>query len=224
MEHYRLWFEFLKLALRDPALKGKINTAYYADWGDVASSDFDEWWVSHWRQLFSVPLNVVEVHAGSETAHAALSSNRIVLSIDPAAGLEKTLNEVKELLRARTASMPRKKIGLTQKGRFAIDGVTELRRLNMQQALKVYALSLENDDIDDIVSRYIKWVVSWEAKPKGWNGRKLTPPSTFKNYSADKEKGERKLDNQRRPIRRLLQRGRAIAANVAIGKFPGRYS
>lgn len=224
MEHYRLWFEFLKLAHRDPALISKINTAYYADWGDVASADFDEWWVSHWRALFGVPLSVVDVSGEIDFSVSAQGSNRIVLSIDVAAGLEKTIGEIKAILKTRTVGMPRKKQSLKRQGRFSIDGVTELRRLSIQQALKVYEFWLESEDLDHTVARYIEWVNSWKKGARGWNGRKIEPPSSFKTYLTDRAKGERKLDDLRRPIRRVIQRGKTIASNVAAGQFPGRYT
>lgn len=224
MEHYRLWFAFLKLAYRDPAPKGKINTAYYADWGDVASADFDEWWILHWRDLFGVPLSVVDLSDKIDGFVSAQDSSRIVLSIDVAAGLKKTLSEIKEILKRRTAGLPRKKHSLKQKGRFSIDGVTELRRLNIQQALKVFEFSLENDDLDEIVARYVKWADSWKPGAKGWNGRNINVPSSFRQLMADIDQGARKLDNYRRSARRVLRRGRTIANNVAKGVFPGKYA
>lgn len=220
-EHYRLWFEFLKLAHRDPNLKDKIDRRFYADWGEVASADFDKWWELHWRKLFGVPLSVVRV--GDETALAALDRDRLLLSIDPAAGIEETLDQVKAILKERTAAKPRKKLGLREQGRFSLTGITELKRLNMQQALKVYELQLTNSDLDDIVRRYLKWADAWNEKVevRGWRRSRINAPSFFGPYAADRAKGERRIDDQRRPIRRLVQRAKKIASNVANGEFPG---
>jgi hypothetical protein len=55
-EPYRLWFEFLKLALKDKTLT--VDEDFYKPWGSVTDVDFDAWWASHWQDLFSVDIGV----------------------------------------------------------------------------------------------------------------------------------------------------------------------
>lgn len=45
-EIYKIWFGFLKLALK--IKKDDVYTDFYASWGDIDGCDFDEWWASHW--------------------------------------------------------------------------------------------------------------------------------------------------------------------------------
>ena len=61
IEPYRLWFEFLKAALRDPDIE--VNKRLYKEWGDVDGQTFNTWWdTGAWRNLFAVDLgNGVEV-------------------------------------------------------------------------------------------------------------------------------------------------------------------
>jgi hypothetical protein len=224
-EPYRLWYGFLRLAHRDPTLRGKINKSFYAAWGDVTSTPFDKWFESNWRDLFGVPLRVVRVSPDDQDTIDALGRNRLFVSIDITASLEATLKELKAVIRSvnkikRTKSRVSKTVG-----RFSLTGATELKRLNAQQALKVYELSLNHDDLDTIVTRYLEWVDAWNKKieEKKWKRGKIVPPSAFRSYASDMKMEQRKLDDTRRSIRRLLQRARKIAVNVAGGEFPGRY-
>ena len=63
IEPYRLWFEFLKLASRDPEIQ--IDKRFYQRWGSV-DADFDDWWSAHWRDLFSVDIGVRVCELGEE--------------------------------------------------------------------------------------------------------------------------------------------------------------
>ena len=51
-EPYRLWFEFLKLALRIPGIR--VDRSHYQPWGDVEGEDFDKWWAKNWSELFAI--------------------------------------------------------------------------------------------------------------------------------------------------------------------------
>ena len=50
---YRLWFEFLKMALKEPDLQANLamSADFYAPWGDVQGQLFDPWWKEH-KHLF----------------------------------------------------------------------------------------------------------------------------------------------------------------------------
>ena len=54
IEPYRLWFEFLKLAKRDPSIK--IKSSIYRSWGNIEEADFRIWWEDNWRKLFAVDI------------------------------------------------------------------------------------------------------------------------------------------------------------------------
>jgi hypothetical protein len=48
-QHIRLWFEFYKLALDDPALQDNLVKVpnFYEPWGDPRGLDFRIWWKDH---------------------------------------------------------------------------------------------------------------------------------------------------------------------------------
>ena len=70
-ETYRLWFEYLRLA-RMSAKKEirealKRTAAFYAPWGDVTGSKFDDWWKSH-SHLFEEKFVVRALEPGAAPA------------------------------------------------------------------------------------------------------------------------------------------------------------
>ena len=73
IEPYRLWFEFLKLASKDPEIQ--IDKRFYQRWGSVADADFDDWWSAHWRDLFSVDIGVRVCEPGEQ-----MTSTRTAIS------------------------------------------------------------------------------------------------------------------------------------------------
>lgn len=84
VEPYRLWFEFLKLASRDPDVR--INGKLYAAWGDYETLTFDQWWSPNWRRLFAVDVGVYEIKPSDAQSLPASSDNllvRIPLYQDP---------------------------------------------------------------------------------------------------------------------------------------------
>ena len=52
VEPYRLWFEYLKVALRHPEFK--VDAYIFQDWHVSSDMEFDKWWSEHLRQLFAM--------------------------------------------------------------------------------------------------------------------------------------------------------------------------
>ena len=48
IEPYRLWFEYLKFALKTQP--GRVNRKFYESWGNVETEDFDEWFKQNWKK------------------------------------------------------------------------------------------------------------------------------------------------------------------------------
>jgi hypothetical protein len=113
VEPYRMWFEFLKQAHRDPDIE--VDYEHYAEWGDFASQSFGHWWSGPtWRQLFAVDAGVRVIDAaevGGNDAGAIIV--RLPLNKDPS----ETLKDVAELLSQHKASV---KLGEVAQGRFAL--------------------------------------------------------------------------------------------------------
>ena len=231
IEPYRLWFEFLKLALDDKKLQ--VDKKFYAKWSDVKNADFRKWWDAHWKELFGVPLDVIEVKTNDVSEH--ISKGRLVVSIQPAAPIQQTLKQMKILMKARGARAGHKDAKNKRRGQFAISAGAEIKRKNMQQALKVYELSFKyGDDRVKIASAYLDWAKAWNEKvvSRGWKRDKiLVPPyldtflkqQTGQPWDTGVYHGGNSPESNRKKVARLIARAHKIAANVARGEFPGKY-
>jgi hypothetical protein len=52
IEPYRIWFEWLKLAMQDP--RALVDRDHYEQWGDLGNQTFEKWFEANWRRLFGV--------------------------------------------------------------------------------------------------------------------------------------------------------------------------
>ena len=91
-QHIRLWFEWYKICLRDPSLKGNLRKSkkFYEPWGDVAEVPFDEWWKTH-KDLFG-ETKVTEISKVSK------HSNVLNLSVPLNQPISRVMKEVRELV------------------------------------------------------------------------------------------------------------------------------
>ncbi len=233
VEPYRIWFEFLKLVLtKDPTLK--VNKPFYAAWGDVENADFDDWWAANWRTLFGVPLDVLEIDPSR--AQALADHGRVLIALQPNAPIERTLKEIKAIMMARGARATRKDTKKHRAGLFSLTSGAEVKRKNMQQALKVYELVLKHGEQKrvDIAQDYLDWASAWNRKvrERGWKREPIVVPPYLDTFIRQ-QRGERVLigsfdgtnspDSNRKKVKRLIDRACKIAANVARGDFPGAY-
>ena len=96
IEPYRLWFEFLKLALREPSIK--VDPALYASWGNVIDQDFDVWWDEHWRNLFAMKAQTAVI-ADFDDFNAALADPIfVVLRVSLAGTKKRRMKDIKDAL------------------------------------------------------------------------------------------------------------------------------
>ena len=93
VEPYRLWFEFLKQAHRDPVIE--VNYEHYEEWGNFWDQEFGDWWSgATWRSLFAVDAGVRVFDfddTPSDDENALLV--RLPLNKDP----KQTLKDIEEL-------------------------------------------------------------------------------------------------------------------------------
>src|SRR5205807_311268 len=75
-EPYELWFEFLKLALKDPYIR--VDKAFYKTWGPYEGIEFVDWWDGHWRELFAVSVGVRLLASGKGIQR---SDSELIVSI-----------------------------------------------------------------------------------------------------------------------------------------------
>ena len=153
IEPYRLWFEFLKLATKDP--KVKLNHTLYKAWGPWESLKFDEWWEPRWRSLFALDLGVRQVFQ-ADINHSE-TENFIAVLIPLHQKKATTLAQVKKLLETKggskmksTASLGRFQIKVLAKGSNKLIDPSRrfLRNLGtVRLLLNLYRFWIKNVDI-----------------------------------------------------------------------------
>jgi hypothetical protein len=234
VEPYRLWFEFLKLAATDPEVI--IDEAVYADWGDFREPTFSRWWSGHWRSLFAIRSKVQRLDAG---AVVGSEPDSITLTIPLSGHSDTVLAQV-------AAHLDREGVNLKRQGRFALSLGYEhgfLKQLDKARRYhRLYSYWLRHADADPrkrierAARDYVRWYEGWEAKIKAGSRRRVTPiPYFYKVFVGYLDAGGRKsgtsqvlsdmgnAENARRQIVRDIRIARKLAANVAMGVFPGTY-
>jgi hypothetical protein len=249
IEPYRLWFEFLKLARKDP--KVTVDESIYERWGPVANTDFRKWWADHWRQLFAVDIGV---HLCGEDEPVTQRRDReIIVRIPLYQDKKRTLKQLEEILGLygasdRLADMRQGQFclsaGLDARGEPVHPATRFLKNLSkVRLMLNLYRFWLQADEyadrerLEETARRYNAWAEGWNAKVNDhkWKRALIDNPTAISDYVAFLEKrGRRKrmrrgdwnesdVENQRRQIARYLRKARHIAANVGRGEFPGHY-
>jgi hypothetical protein len=242
VEPYRLWFEFLKLALRDPDIS--VDQSFYADWGDVSGSDFSPWWSAHWRKLFAIDISVWELEP-HETASVAGHDGivvRLPLGQDPS----KTLRDVRQLLEQHGAGT---QLATIPKGRFALSDGAETRFLKIMPQvrimLRMYGIWLDHADygrkkrVELSARAFRDWAQGWndQIRERGWNRDRTYLPMCFNIYVdfldekaadggrrvAGRSAAVRDAEDPRNQVVRYIRKARRIAENVGRGEFPGKY-
>ncbi len=188
VEPYRLWFEFLKLALKDPDIK--VDKRVYKSWGDVENLSFDKWWSANWRNLFAVETGIRLMERDESLGNTNSSvAIKVPLSLDP----NTALKELKELLHEQgigNREAPR------VRGKFALsDGSKQgfEKRMNTARCmLRLYGYWLnygkrnEREQVEGAALDYLDWALDWDTKitSKGWNRPRPNLPNCFRVYGA----------------------------------------
>jgi hypothetical protein len=244
IEPYRLWFEFLKLALKDPSIKVKKNI--YRSWGDLEGPDFREWFETNWRKLFAVDIGIslFNPEADLSTPNERELIVRIPLYQDP----KRSLVQISELLKSNGAS---EKLKNMADGQFRLQVGTEghpstrfLRNLpKVRLLLNIYRYWLSHEGLDEkerleqTAISYYEWANGWNTKvrERNWKRSLIDLPYAINVYVQYlHSRGSKKkirlygseigdVSDHRRQIARYIRKARQIATNVAEGQFPGVY-
>jgi hypothetical protein len=249
IEPYRLWFEFLKLASRDPEVQ--VDNNDYQQWGSFSNADFDDWWSAHWRDLFAVDIGV-RVSDPREYIDKR-SDGELLVRIPLYQDKKRTLMQVSELLDEAGAG---ERLADMRQGQFQLSaGISEtggpihpstrfLRNLSkVRMLMHLYRFWLEGDGfgerqrLEQTAKRYFEWANGWNTRvrERKWKRAPIEIPYALSQYVAYLEKrGSRKrvllrdlnetdVANHRRQIARYIRKARRIAENVGRGEFPGQY-
>ena len=93
-EPYRLWFEFLKLAL--DMQPEKVNRKFYEPWGDVQNISFNDWFPDNWQRLFAVPASLTLVKSLSEAETFLADGKRVLVRIDRTGPVKRQIEDFKK--------------------------------------------------------------------------------------------------------------------------------
>jgi hypothetical protein len=243
-EPYRLWFEFLKLALTD--LSVTVDRNLYSDWGNVEGADFDDWWEINWRKLFAVPATTGAIESLEEFKAAIADPSCVVLRVSLASGKSQRLKEIADAISAHEMSHePVEKRDAIE--RFSISSKRSMNRLALRNYLRVYKAWLKKGrNLDETAREVYRVVSSWNAKiaEKKWKRERIVLPGFFGSYvqmldliAAGKtgvnskgrsiknsvNAGSNNYDITRAKIRRYIRQAEKIAQNVGTGVFPGEF-
>jgi hypothetical protein len=204
IEPYRLWFEFLKLALQDETLT--VDAKRYEAWGDVAGTDFSDWWSANWRDLFAVDIGVQVVEKLSPKSQR--SDKELIVRIPLYQNPKRSVAQVAELLNQHGASDRLKDMAEGQfhlqvgkgKGGLIHPSTRFLRNLpKVRLLLHLYRFWLshphENDRrrLELVTLDYFNWADAWNAKvrQRKWKRPLIEIPSAIRIYTEYLQKREK---------------------------------
>ncbi len=248
VEPYRLWFEFLSLAAKDPTLS--IDETVYKNWGDYRGLKFTPWWTPHWRTLFAVDIGV-RILEPADIAHS-IDPHSILLRVPRYQSKQKTLRQIADLLETevseRLAAMPagqfRLDCGTDRTGQPIDPAIRFLRNLDKVRLLMhLYRFWLQHPSVEDrtrieeTAKSYFAWASAWNTRvrEKNWKRDLIEIPPAIRTYCEFLERrGERRRmtlydsndsdwASARSQIARYIRKARRLAGNTARGQFPGQY-
>jgi hypothetical protein len=244
VEPYRLWFEFLKLADRDPDIT--VDDVFYEDWGDFRTQSFSDWWRgATWRTLFAID-GGVSVIQPTDTIQSNDPISSLMVRIPLGKSVKDSLKDVKALLEENGAT---DQMSASPKGRYSlIDGVEKGFMKKMGKArlmLRLYEYWLDSADADGknrynfTANAYYDWATHRDSMilEKGWNYPRPEMPDCIEYYvlyalwkvPIPEQKSEKMTndwiratdrDDNLRQIKRLISRSRKLSVNAAKGQFP----
>ena len=214
-EAYRLWFEYLKVALQSPDKKVKaallVSEPYYRPWQMTTAGKFDPWWKEH-LSLFAEKYTVRELTHGEP----ALDPDALLLEVPLTQSPTILTRKVKAIIQAayeRQAKTERKGktratayYHMTEGAEPKLDAVREM--LSIYRDVYLKDPKLRGEKLLDAVHKYYS-----SRKNKKW----AKIPMAFQHDGRDDK--ERAMRN----LRRYIQKAETVVLNVARGQFPGEY-
>jgi hypothetical protein len=218
-EAYRLWFEYLKVALKsdDKRIKAALQTtkAFYAPWEVTADTNYNEWWKTH-GHLFEEKFQVRELKTGEERADPYALVVEIPLTESPTI----LLKRVKTILVAAYEAQERatKKSKKKPSATYRLSDDAEPKLAAVREMLTVYRdVHLKNPTLkgEQLLEAVHKFYLG--RKNKRW--ARVPTPLLYTSGKGREEDLARALRN----LRRYIQKAEKIVLNAANGRFPGEY-
>lgn len=211
-ETYRLWFEFYKLALQSREYEVtnalKASKDFYAQWGDVVNTKFDDWWKSHQTLFKEHQVKTLESLDDRQTGES------LIIEIPLNQSLSKLLEEVKKIIEGKQKTKPNyRKRKTTFSSSYQLTAGSEPKLDTIRDVLIVYRdVYLANNKPSAM--KTLKLAVDF------YKGRKRNSKVPY-SLMHDGWHGE--MDNARRNIARWLKWAKQIVLNTSKGEFPGKY-
>lgn len=217
-QHIRLWFEFYKLALDDPALQGNLAKVrnFYEPWGDPRGVDFRVWWKDH-SYLFGAT-QVEEATKVSKAPNVLNISIPLNLPVSQVLPKIKELVEAKQRLRLNELGLD-PKAGKSLKAAFGTYEINakELRGRPLHEAHVIYCIWLEMGE-PTINSAFLQAVRDrLLSRPKA----KWMPSFLLREAQPDRKGNLRFAEEQIRQMRRSIKKAQDTCLAVSKGEFPG---
>lgn len=217
-EVYRLWFEYLKVAMVSPRIEVRrtldASAAFYRPWEVTAETIFDPWWKTH-AHLFAEE-HTVRVLAADETPP---DPDALVIMVPLTQSPTILTKQVKMIIQAAMAERekattkqqkakkaPSARYRPTDGSEPKLDAVREMLTVYRDVYLKNHKLRGEKL-LDAVHTFYLS------RKNKKWA---KIPSPLHRDRLNDST-------NAMRNLRRYIQKAEKIVLNVACGQFPGRY-
>jgi hypothetical protein len=215
-EAYRLWFEYLRVALRssnkDVQDALKRSALLYAPWGDVSRVRFDAWWKDK-RQLFENK-NVVRVLAPNEKSKDPQALVVEIPLTESATRLTKQLTAVIRDALEKQERQPQKRKGQVT-AQYRLSAGAEPKLVAVREALSVYRdVYLKNRNL-----RGSELLEEVHAYYRGRRNKRFAKVPSALQVNEFNQGNEVALRN----LRRYITKAERIIANVAKGEFPGKY-
>ena len=222
-EGVRLWFEFVKRAHADKAVR--VNEAFYKAWDNYPNQKFNEWWQLHSEALF--PRNKVELVQRylSDTEHVKVT---VPMSLTPT----DAANQLREVL-----MLHYKAIGHVPRAHrsFALTEGVEVRISAFRAYLHTYDCHQQlliarggegvvpaKELLAGVRIFYSARTLRWQATKRKVEALPMALAGDFTYDSATKTVTSPKHDDTAiRNIRRYLQIAQRLVENAGKGVFPG---
>lgn len=219
---YRLWFEFLKLAKKEPDLQRDLaqSADFYEPWGDVENQSFDPWWQQH-KNLFGQTI-VTEVD------RVVRADNVLYVAIPLNQPSTRSIADVKMLIEEKQRNQllsrgidPSSVKSLSAAfGQYSFTEGVEIRGRVLYEIQMMYSIWQELGK-PPVNTAYVAEVVK---RLRSRRRSKWTPYLLQIDPMPDKKGNLRYDEGQLRQVRRYLTKGYAVCKSVAQGEFPGRHN
>jgi hypothetical protein len=236
IEPYRIWFEWLKLAMRDPTVS--VDMGHYNQWGPIEAVSFDEWFEENWRRLFGVSV-VTKLKKGDKVKS---DKEFITLEFHKRGIRNKVADQIMKFLEQMVHEeiYPQAPFMLTKTyNKGLLSNIAEARR-----NLRLYELSLGFAGLDDrilierlamvYVATYKDWSLSERALKRTvaplsrhFSGlakfvqeRQSNPDLSMKNWEIDDGNNFITGEECGKFVRRQWLMVKAQALGICRGEFP----